>query len=370
MASKLEKRTRELDDLSMSVAENARRLTQQIGLRAGTITNYIHAKRHGYSSYAEYHLDKSKKKHTPRKIREQRRKRDDRHAQSRGFKDRNEYSSWLYWCKRMEKRMDLDEFRNLKKNPPARNYDSKIIDEMMKRPPTPDSFSETEQQIIELDSPRTRPYRVVAKIAKRLELKEVTVRQYLRHLRLGHSAKDYSDADARLRGFTDSSERVRFNYYKMRNSGLSLEQFRKDQLERGGFESQEQREIFEREMAEFFPGIEKNSNYYRQKLFEYTHTNINRRVRKMRASEIDPITDDEKTIIAKILSTLSPREQEVIYYRFYHRPHKEMTLKETGQKMRGISREGARQAQARALRKLRHPTRLKKLEEVWLNLKS
>ncbi len=66
--------------------------------------------------------------------------------------------------------------------------------------------------------------------------------------------------------------------------------------------------------------------------------------------------------IQEILEGLSPREREIIVLRFGlggERPH---TLEEVG-KMFNVTRERIRQIEAKALRKLRHPSRAKKLKE-------
>ncbi len=65
--------------------------------------------------------------------------------------------------------------------------------------------------------------------------------------------------------------------------------------------------------------------------------------------------------IRKILDTLSPREAEVITLRFGLDDNFPRTLDEIG-KMFNLSRERIRQIEARALKKLRHPTKIRVLE--------
>jgi RNA polymerase primary sigma factor len=62
-----------------------------------------------------------------------------------------------------------------------------------------------------------------------------------------------------------------------------------------------------------------------------------------------------------VLSTLTEREQAVLDYRFGLTDGYSRTLEEVGKKF-DVTRERIRQIEAKALRKLRHPTRLKKLE--------
>ncbi len=63
----------------------------------------------------------------------------------------------------------------------------------------------------------------------------------------------------------------------------------------------------------------------------------------------------------KVLQTLSPREEKVLRKRFGIGAENEHTLEEVGQNF-DVTRERIRQIEAKALRKLRHPTRSKKLK--------
>jgi RNA polymerase primary sigma factor len=66
----------------------------------------------------------------------------------------------------------------------------------------------------------------------------------------------------------------------------------------------------------------------------------------------------EKT--AEVLHTLSPREEKIIRLRFGLEDGSEHTLEEVGQEFR-VTRERIRQIEAKALRKLRHPSRSRRL---------
>ena len=62
----------------------------------------------------------------------------------------------------------------------------------------------------------------------------------------------------------------------------------------------------------------------------------------------------------RVLSTLTRREEKVIRLRFGLGDGTPRTLEEVGRKF-NVTRERIRQIEAKALRKMRHPTRLRKL---------
>jgi RNA polymerase primary sigma factor len=69
-----------------------------------------------------------------------------------------------------------------------------------------------------------------------------------------------------------------------------------------------------------------------------------------------------KERVNEVLSTLTPREARIIRLRFgleQGRPH---TLEEVGKKF-GLTRERIRQIEGKALRRLRHPSRSRRLQE-------
>lgn len=66
--------------------------------------------------------------------------------------------------------------------------------------------------------------------------------------------------------------------------------------------------------------------------------------------------------INEVLTTLSPREQQVLRLRFGLDNGNPKTLEEVGQEF-GVTRERIRQIEAKALRKLRHPNRNRRLRE-------
>ena len=62
------------------------------------------------------------------------------------------------------------------------------------------------------------------------------------------------------------------------------------------------------------------------------------------------------------LDTLSPRERRVLQLRFGLVDGHQRTLEEVGKRF-GVTRERIRQLEAKALRKLRHPSRSQKLRD-------
>ncbi len=66
--------------------------------------------------------------------------------------------------------------------------------------------------------------------------------------------------------------------------------------------------------------------------------------------------------IEEMLDALSEREREVLHFRFGLEDGRSYTLEEVGKRF-GVTRERIRQIEAKALRKLRHPSRSKKLKD-------
>lgn len=66
--------------------------------------------------------------------------------------------------------------------------------------------------------------------------------------------------------------------------------------------------------------------------------------------------------IGEVLDTLNPRERKVLELRFGLKDGRSRTLEEVGKEF-GVTRERIRQIEAKALRKLRHPSRSKRLRD-------
>lgn len=69
-----------------------------------------------------------------------------------------------------------------------------------------------------------------------------------------------------------------------------------------------------------------------------------------------------KDALNKVLETLSPREKKVLIMRFGLDDGKPKTLEEVGKEFK-VTRERIRQIEAKAIRKLKHPTRARKLKD-------
>jgi RNA polymerase primary sigma factor len=69
-----------------------------------------------------------------------------------------------------------------------------------------------------------------------------------------------------------------------------------------------------------------------------------------------------KEQVQEVVSTLTPREQKVLILRFGLEDGRSRTLEEVGREF-NVTRERIRQIEAKALRKLRHPSRSKKLKD-------
>jgi RNA polymerase primary sigma factor len=83
-------------------------------------------------------------------------------------------------------------------------------------------------------------------------------------------------------------------------------------------------------------------------------------------SQLSPVDAASKQLLKdhldEVLATLSDREARVLKLRFGLEGNKQMTLEEVG-KVFGVTRERIRQIEAKALRKLKHPSRRKKLQD-------
>ena len=69
-----------------------------------------------------------------------------------------------------------------------------------------------------------------------------------------------------------------------------------------------------------------------------------------------------KEQLLEVLDTLTPREEKVLKLRYGLVDGKSRTLEEVGKEF-NVTRERIRQIEAKALRKLRHPTRSKRLKD-------
>lgn len=72
--------------------------------------------------------------------------------------------------------------------------------------------------------------------------------------------------------------------------------------------------------------------------------------------------DELKAAVKKVLRTLSPREEQTLRMRFGIGGEEEATLREVSDFFGNAGTERSRQVEAKALRKLRHPSRVKVLE--------
>ncbi len=88
---------------------------------------------------------------------------------------------------------------------------------------------------------------------------------------------------------------------------------------------------------------------------------------KVESPEQAVIYGDIRDQIQEVLRTLTPREEQVLKLRFGLNDGHEHTLEEVGKKF-NVTRERIRQIESKALRKLKHPSRAKKLR-AFINLK-
>lgn len=68
--------------------------------------------------------------------------------------------------------------------------------------------------------------------------------------------------------------------------------------------------------------------------------------------------------LGKMMKDLKPREREILELRFGWNDNRTRTLEEIGEQY-GVTRERIRQIEAKALRKLSHPSRIKRISSFW-----
>ena len=73
------------------------------------------------------------------------------------------------------------------------------------------------------------------------------------------------------------------------------------------------------------------------------------------------LQDSMKDVVKEVLDSLTPREAKVLRMRFGVEMSTDHTLEEVGKQF-DVTRERIRQIEAKALRKLRHPSRSDKLK--------
>lgn len=101
-------------------------------------------------------------------------------------------------------------------------------------------------------------------------------------------------------------------------------------------------------------------------LAEWDEAEINQEA-FMRDCMVPPADEDPngawlREAVAEVLASLKPREQEVLRLRFGLDGNDPQTLEEVGQRF-GLTRERIRQIEAKALKRLRHPSRSRRLRD-------
>jgi RNA polymerase primary sigma factor len=81
------------------------------------------------------------------------------------------------------------------------------------------------------------------------------------------------------------------------------------------------------------------------------------------APEEAVLRNSRAQLVAMVLATLAPREELILRKRFGIGQGRKYTLEELGREL-GVTRERVRQIEAKALRKLRHPSRTEKIREA------
>ena len=140
-------------------------------------------------------------------------------------------------------------------------------------------------------------------------------------------------------------------------------------------------DLKELDLNNFYNYEMKELNHSTEKWIKYYLTNreINL-IRRLRESEKIPFTTElfeinvglvsgensffllNRNTVDEVLGTLTEREQKVLKLRFGLEDGRARTLEEVGKEFK-VTRERIRQIEAKALRKLRHPSRSRKLKD-------
>ena len=83
-------------------------------------------------------------------------------------------------------------------------------------------------------------------------------------------------------------------------------------------------------------------------------------------TKIQPTSEKQKNlkkIVTQILAELDPKEETVLRQRYGMNKNKTSTLEEVGEYI-GVTRERIREIEQKALNKLKHPTRARKLRSL------
>ena len=134
-----------------------------------------------------------------------------------------------------------------------------------------------------------------------------------------------------------------------------------------GYESTSIKDLIERTgltAASLYNAYGDKRAMFRIALDHYIEKSIGVRIRRCEAL---PPRDAIRSFFDDILRrSVTDRERKVLVLRFGLEDGHQRTLEEVGQEF-GVTRERIRQIEAKALRKLRHPSRGKALKDYWTN---
>ena len=105
--------------------------------------------------------------------------------------------------------------------------------------------------------------------------------------------------------------------------------------------------------------------YYPQGIFKLLCAIFNEPYSPEECAEwLKKYTKEKSSILWTVLKTLTPREEKILLLRFGLIDGKERTFKSIGDEF-SLSGERIRQIQAKALRKLKHPSCMRRLIRLW-----
>lgn len=343
-----EQQIRALDEPSKKVSVVARELSAKLGLSVYICQKFLYAKRQGYDSERAHR---------------------DSLAVAQGFSSNNELKNFRRMQKIRGSNYALEQYRAVAR---PRGDLSIELAKYLRNYSVPlnslrNKLSENEQLAKDMDDLHLAPADSARSISKKRGLMFSTCLRYVSTSRNKINCWIYADFVAIQEGFASTTEKGHYYAERLKNSKLCLEEFRRIETKKRGFDSIEDYLRFMEDKRLFFPkekfarGSNKNGL---QKKFEYSAIEFvhPEQLDAMPSVKSPPCSDlESKEELWKFVKeALDPQQYDIVYSVFAE----ERTPAELA-KAYGVTAARIGQIKKIAIRKLRHPSRLRVLEEFF-----